>query len=187
MIVWMPWNKFQHGLFQPVATGISKQLHIATPLQHLNDENNNNKYHRTIHTNHRSNKLIRSLSPVDHHPIHTSSTTTQQLQSTSNDTSDTIQSTGTNDTDNTTTSQLHTVPYNIHRTSSHQLPIYTDYKRGNHITTILRRVSGDQLALYHEIRLLLGPHVNVENRHGKIVIDGQHTQILKTWLQKLGF
>ena len=174
MVLWMTWSK---GIFQPVANATLKQVHLANPLHSINDENKNKRQIHNIHNNKYSNKHnARSLSPVSAALLHTTPVT-----------SDTAVTQQSSTTSSTSTQPIISVPYNVHRTASQQLPVYTDYKRGQHIQTILRRFTGDQTALSNEIRLLLGPHVSVENRNGKIVIDGQYTQPIKQWLEKLGF
>ena len=75
----------------------------------------------------------------------------------------------------------------IDRTKSLQLPVYTDYKHGRtKVITQLRKDSGDVSALRDELtRVLGGSEVSVKN--GRLEVEGNRTQQLKTWLMAMGF
>ncbi|KAL6709475.1 54S ribosomal protein img2, mitochondrial [Coniothyrium glycines] len=80
--------------------------------------------------------------------------------------------------------------YHVGRSSSKNLPIYTDYKRGGnlHLTTI-RKITGDPSALRDELRVLLNKKegdvkVNTLNNH--VIIKGHHTVEVSDFLKARG-
>ena len=75
----------------------------------------------------------------------------------------------------------------MYRTKSLQLPVYTDYKNGRtRIVTQLRKYGGDVDALREEVSRILGGREAVVC-NGRIEVQGNVTQQLKTWLMGLGF
>lgn len=194
------------SFLQPITSATVKQFHFNKSINHINDEQKKKHYtsttqqHNSNNNNkhlHNSSSKLRSLSPVTHqHNTTTTASTTTSLYHTTTHTLQNvagIEQSNTelhnNNNNNTTTSSTPSiqVPFNIHRTSSDQLPVYTDYKKGNHVLTVLRRYTGDSNEIVKQVRLLLGSQVNVQQRNGKIVIDGQYTKQIKDWLEKIGF
>jgi len=79
------------------------------------------------------------------------------------------------------------LPFVVDRTTvSRSLPVYTDFKAGGtKVVTILRKCRGDVKILKDEMEKVVGKEVIV--RPGKLVVDGNFSSRLKSWLVGLGF
>ncbi|ODQ56501.1 hypothetical protein SAICODRAFT_49951, partial [Saitoella complicata NRRL Y-17804] len=81
--------------------------------------------------------------------------------------------------------------YYIRRTTSNQIPVYIDYKRGgNLLQTLIRKVEGDHRALLAEVQEKFkidkkDIKINPVTKH--IVIKGNYTRKIKWWLHRKGF
>jgi len=79
------------------------------------------------------------------------------------------------------------LPFQVERTTSNNLPVYTDYRNGRtRERTILRKIKGDEMELSQELSALLGG-VEVYHYVGRIEVKGLHSTKIRTWLQQLGF
>ena len=66
------------------------------------------------------------------------------------------------------------------------LPVYTDMRNGrSRVVTILRKYSGDAVALQNEFELLVGTQVRAY--HGRLEANGSHKALVCKWLEELGF
>jgi large subunit ribosomal protein L49 len=79
------------------------------------------------------------------------------------------------------------LPFQILRTHTNNLPVYTEYKdMGNTKKTIVRLVSGDIDEFKREISKIVS-NSKVEIKTGKVIISGFHKQKVTDWLRRLGF
>ncbi|KAF2641255.1 hypothetical protein P280DRAFT_548993 [Massarina eburnea CBS 473.64] len=81
--------------------------------------------------------------------------------------------------------------YHVGRSSSKNLPIYTDYKRGGnlHLTTV-RKITGDLGALRDELRLFLNKKnedVKINSLTSHVIVKGHHVQEVSEFLTLRGF
>ncbi|KAF1956649.1 hypothetical protein CC80DRAFT_548144 [Byssothecium circinans] len=80
--------------------------------------------------------------------------------------------------------------YHVTRSSSKNLPIYTDYKRGGnlHLTTI-RKVTGDLSALRDELRVFLNKkneEVKINSLTSHVIVKGHHVPEVTDFLKARG-
>lgn len=76
--------------------------------------------------------------------------------------------------------------FRIERSRMGNFPIYTDIRNGgSKIVTILRKYSGDVLALAEELQAVTGKEVTAY--HGRLEVRGRHAPVIAEWLGKLGF
>eukprot|EP00794_Sanderia_malayensis_P019993 gene19993-21953_t len=81
-------------------------------------------------------------------------------------------------------------PFQIRRSRTNNLPVYTDYKTGRtRIITQVRKVSGDLKALEDCLRLKLGDDVSyqINELTSSVKIKGHHKKEITKWLLELGF
>ncbi|KAF2685564.1 hypothetical protein K458DRAFT_299527, partial [Lentithecium fluviatile CBS 122367] len=86
--------------------------------------------------------------------------------------------------------QLPPPKYHVARSTSKNLPIYTDYKRGGnlHLTTI-RKITGDLTALRDELRVFLNKKnedVKINSLTQHVVIKGHHVPEVTEFLRARG-
>ena len=81
---------------------------------------------------------------------------------------------------------LEKLPFHIERTSSGNLPVYTDYKNNHAVKrTIVRKISGNVWDLAEEIeKIVSGAEVRI--KVGTIVIPGIHKESIERWLLRVG-
>ncbi|EOA89919.1 hypothetical protein ACJQWK_02880 [Exserohilum turcicum] len=81
--------------------------------------------------------------------------------------------------------------YTVSRSTNKNLPIYTDYKRGGNLhQTLVRKITGDVMALRDELRVFLNKKdedviINSLTRH--IVVKGHHANEITQFLVARGF
>ena len=77
-------------------------------------------------------------------------------------------------------------PFHVARSRLGNLPVYTDMRNGrSRVVTILRKYSGDAVALQSELELLVGSQVRAY--HGRLELNGSHKALVCKWLADLGF
>lgn len=77
------------------------------------------------------------------------------------------------------------LPFEVERSAYDTIPVYTDYKNGGKVITMLRKCKGDIEVLKEEMEKVCGTAVEV--RPGKLIVTGNFSKRLKTWLIGLGF
>eukprot|EP00300_Choanocystis_sp_HF-7_P036935 c52899_g1_i1.p1 GENE.c52899_g1_i1~~c52899_g1_i1.p1 ORF type:complete len:156 (-),score=27.88 c52899_g1_i1:67-534(-) len=79
------------------------------------------------------------------------------------------------------------LPFDIQRTKSKMLPVYSDIRNGRtrHIT-IVRKVTGDMLAMKHDLSLVCGG-AEVVAKAGHLEVVGDYKTAVRAWLKSLGF
>ena len=79
------------------------------------------------------------------------------------------------------------LPFRIMRTHLGNLPVYTDYKNDrNKQTTVIRKISGDVDEFKNELKKVVSNY-DIYEKIGRIEVKGLHSEVVKTWLRKLGF
>jgi large subunit ribosomal protein L49 len=95
------------------------------------------------------------------------------------------------DSPDQSTAPLAAPRYTISRSSSRNLPIYTDFKRGGNLrTTQIRKITGDLSALRDELRVLLKKEdheVRINTLTQQINIKGHHKGQIEQFFLKKGF
>ncbi|EOR02921.1 hypothetical protein E3P89_02210 [Wallemia ichthyophaga] len=78
--------------------------------------------------------------------------------------------------------------YSIARSRTNNLPVYTEYKRGNQISTIIRKVEGDGKSLKQDILTDI-PYLDIKLKLPKnqLYINGDHSRQLRQWLESRHF
>jgi large subunit ribosomal protein L49 len=78
------------------------------------------------------------------------------------------------------------LPFKVERTSTGQLPVFSDIRNGRtNVLTIVRRCAGDLAELKGELEKLTGSLVEIKTN--KLEIKGPHTKKVKLWLRHLGY
>jgi len=75
--------------------------------------------------------------------------------------------------------------YQIRRTATGRLPVYTDY-HGNQPLTVIRNVNGNLKAFLTDIRRLVGPNIRVDAKPTGVTIAGNFAASLRRWLRSVG-
>ncbi|KAF1973576.1 hypothetical protein BU23DRAFT_464401, partial [Bimuria novae-zelandiae CBS 107.79] len=80
--------------------------------------------------------------------------------------------------------------YHVARSSTRNLPIYSDYKRGGnlHLTTV-RKITGDLSALRDELRVFLNKKnedVKINSLTQQVIVKGHHVPQITQFLQARG-
>ncbi|KAJ2063739.1 mitochondrial 54S ribosomal protein img2 [Coemansia sp. S146] len=85
--------------------------------------------------------------------------------------------------------QLVTYPYFVHRTRFQSLPVYTDIKNGKtRRLTIVRRVEGDLEALRADMsKALSDSSIQIKKASQQLVIKGERSDEVRAWLTRSGF
>ncbi|KAJ2756081.1 mitochondrial 54S ribosomal protein img2 [Coemansia aciculifera] len=85
--------------------------------------------------------------------------------------------------------QLVTYPYFVHRTRFQSLPVYTDIKNGKtRKLTIVRRVEGDLEALRADMsKALSDSSIQIKKASQQLVIKGERSDEVRAWLTRSGF
>lgn len=79
------------------------------------------------------------------------------------------------------------LPFFVERTSSHNLPVYTEYKQQRMLKyTIIRRISGNAEELVKELEKVTN-RAEIHLKVGSIVIHGLHSEVVTDYLCRLGF
>ena len=79
------------------------------------------------------------------------------------------------------------LPFQITRTHTNNLPVYTEYKdMRNTKKTIIRLVSGDIEEFKKELSKIVS-NSHIELKTGKVIISGLHKEKITLWLRRLGF
>ena len=79
------------------------------------------------------------------------------------------------------------LPFHVQRTSTNNLPVYTDFTYGDSKKlTIIRKVTGDMHAIKEEL-IKITSNSEVIIKHGKLEVKGLHSAKIKKWLRCLGF
>ncbi|TIB72731.1 hypothetical protein E3Q23_03273 [Wallemia mellicola] len=78
--------------------------------------------------------------------------------------------------------------YYVARSRTNNLPVYTEYKRGNQISTIIRKIDGDSKSLKEDI-LADYPQLDIKLKLPKnqIYITGDYTHQMREWLLNKNF
>ncbi|TIA90419.1 hypothetical protein E3P99_01564 [Wallemia hederae] len=78
--------------------------------------------------------------------------------------------------------------YYVARSRTNNLPVYTEYKRGNQISTIIRKIDGDSKSLKQDI-LADHPALDIKLKLPKnqLYITGDHSRTLRQWLESRQF
>ncbi|KAF2444333.1 hypothetical protein P171DRAFT_521681 [Karstenula rhodostoma CBS 690.94] len=89
-----------------------------------------------------------------------------------------------------TTLELPPPKYHVARSSSRNLPIYSDYKRGGnlHLTTV-RKITGDLSALRDELRVFLNKKnedVKINSLTQHVIVKGHHVPQITEFLRARG-
>eukprot|EP00299_Pterocystis_sp_00344_P008237 c3041_g1_i1.p1 GENE.c3041_g1_i1~~c3041_g1_i1.p1 ORF type:complete len:161 (+),score=33.62 c3041_g1_i1:30-512(+) len=79
------------------------------------------------------------------------------------------------------------LPFEVRRTESQLLPVYSDYRNGrSRNLTIVRKIFGDAQALKNDLSLVCGG-ARVIERPGRLEIVGDYRKPIRLWLKRLGF
>ena len=82
---------------------------------------------------------------------------------------------------------LEELPFEIERTHKGNLPVYTDVRSGGtRKLTIVRNIYGDVEAFKTELSKVVS-NAPIEDKMGRLEINGTHSQKVKLWLTRLGF
>lgn len=88
---------------------------------------------------------------------------------------------------NTPLGKTENLPFQIKRTHTNNLPVYSNYKHGHLVKkTIVRLCYGDLHELKTELEKITS-NSNVYIKTGKVVIDGLHKKKVNDYLLRLGF
>merc|ERR1712028_277150 len=87
----------------------------------------------------------------------------------------------------TFTTSAPAVPFQVTRTASKQLPVYSDIKNGRtKFVTVVRRIRGDVEAMEAELAKVCNG-APIHRRNGSLEIKGDHRVEVRKWLAELGF
>ncbi|TNV75398.1 hypothetical protein FGO68_gene16241 [Halteria grandinella] len=79
------------------------------------------------------------------------------------------------------------LPFNIERTHKGNVPVYTDYRVGGmRKVTVVRKITGDIDEFKMELAKVVS-NAPIEEKMGRIEINGMHSDKVKLWLRRLGF
>jgi len=79
------------------------------------------------------------------------------------------------------------LPFEVERTSTGNLPVYTDFRAGgNRSVTVVRKIFGDVDEFKDELSKVVS-NSPIEEKMGRLEVSGLHTQKVKVWLSRLGF
>lgn len=79
------------------------------------------------------------------------------------------------------------IPFKILRTHVGNLPVYTEFKNDrNQKTTIIRKITGDVEEFKKELSKVVSNY-EIHEKIGRVEVKGLHTEVIKTWLIRLGF
>ena len=79
------------------------------------------------------------------------------------------------------------LPFQISRTHTNNLPVYTEYKDMHNVKkTIVRLVSGDINEFRNELSKIVS-NSKIEIKTGKVIVSGLHKEKITLWLRRLGF
>ena len=82
---------------------------------------------------------------------------------------------------------LEALPFEIERTHTGNLPVYTDLRAGgSRKLTVVRKIYGDVDAFKTELSKVVS-NSPIEEKMGRLEINGSHSQKVKLWLTRLGF
>ena len=82
---------------------------------------------------------------------------------------------------------LEDLPFDVERTHTGNLPVYTDIRTGGtRRLTIVRKIYGDVDAFKLELSKVVS-NAPIEDKMGRLEIAGIHSQKVKLWLTRLGF
>ena len=82
---------------------------------------------------------------------------------------------------------LEDLPFEVERTHTGNLPVYTDRRSGgNRRLTVVRKIYGDVDAFKTELSKVVS-NAPIEDKMGRLEINGIHSQKVKLWLTRLGF
>ncbi|KAL7749981.1 54S ribosomal protein img2, mitochondrial [Sorochytrium milnesiophthora] len=78
--------------------------------------------------------------------------------------------------------------YFVSRTASKRLPVYTEFRNGNRVLTIVRRIQGDSKVLASDLRpALVEAKIDVSPTSGNLIVKGNHADAIRRWLAEKGF
>ena len=79
------------------------------------------------------------------------------------------------------------IPFVVKRTYRNNLPVYTEYKQGGNVQrTVVRNITGDLSEFKSELSKVVS-NSPINEKMGRIEINGLHTKKVKLWLTRLGF
>lgn len=79
------------------------------------------------------------------------------------------------------------VPFRIMRTHLGNLPVYTDFKNDrNRQVTVIRKISGNVDEFKTELQKIVSNY-EIYEKIGRVEVKGIHSEVIKTWLRRLGF
>ena len=82
---------------------------------------------------------------------------------------------------------LEELPFEVERTHKGNLPVYTDIRSGgNRQVTVVRKVTGDIDAFRTELSKVVS-NSPINDKMGRLEVNGIHSQKVKLWLTRLGF
>jgi large subunit ribosomal protein L49 len=82
---------------------------------------------------------------------------------------------------------IETLPFQISRTHTGNLPIYTDYRNDRtRKLTIIRRISGDINDFKEELAKVVS-NAPISEKVGRLEVKGLHKPVIEVWLRRLGF
>ncbi|KAF2121819.1 mitochondrial large subunit ribosomal protein-domain-containing protein [Lophiotrema nucula] len=80
--------------------------------------------------------------------------------------------------------------YHVAKSSKHNYPIYTDYKRGGNLhLTLIRKITGDLSALRDELKIYLNKNegdVKVNQLTKQVIVKGHHVTEVQQFLRERG-
>ena len=82
---------------------------------------------------------------------------------------------------------LEQLPFQVSRTHTGNLPVYTDFRAGgNRKVTVVRKIYGDVDEFKSELSKIVS-NADIKDKMGRLEISGLHSQKVKFWLTRLGF
>ena len=82
---------------------------------------------------------------------------------------------------------LEDLPFQVTRTHTGNLPVYTDTRAGGQRkVTVVRKLFGDVEAFKQELSKIVS-NAPIEDKVGRLEISGFHSKKVKLWLTRLGF
>jgi Mitochondrial large subunit ribosomal protein (Img2) len=88
---------------------------------------------------------------------------------------------------NTPLGNTESLPFQVQRTHTGNLPVYTEFKNNrNQKLTIIRKITGDVDKFRNELTKVVSNYETKE-KLGRVEVKGLHTEVIKQWLLRLGF
>ena len=79
------------------------------------------------------------------------------------------------------------LPFHVDRTHTGNLPVFTDIRSGgSRQCTVVKKIYGDVNQFKEELAKIVS-NAPIEDKMGRLEVNGIHSQKIKLWLTRLGF